>query len=706
MSTQTQTLSKATGATSRLPFLQTSVQFVRGVGPARSRHLAKLGISTVRDLVEYFPFRHQLIPRSVPIGRVTEGQVATLVGTVQRLRTYGRAGDKTLYAELVDGTGRCRVRWFHSAHLIDRIQPQMILRLTGSVKLRSGLASLTNPTVDFVEASEPLANDRDRWEAVYSANAQISSKQLARLIDGVLDRAVSEMTDPLPQSLRSARRLPPLATAVTRFHEPTTPTDVAVARNRLAYDELLLSQLALQLARRIRMEHASAAPISIDARLDLRIRKRIPFTLTKGQERAVADIRADLARPIPMNRLVQGDVGCGKTAVAVFAALAAIARRQQVAILAPTEVLARQHESKISQYLRGSRVRTALLSGSAGAAPRKEILSALSSGSLDLLIGTHAILEKNVQFANLGLAIIDEQQKFGVSQRFAMRTKGRSPHVLVLSATPIPRTLAMALLGDLDLSTIDGSPPGRKPVSTRIVGPDTAEKAWSFVRAKIDRGEQAYVIYPLVEESETVDLRAASTGLEELRATHCSGIEVGLLHGRMKPDAKSEVMRKFRAGEIRVLVSTIVIEVGVDVPNATIIAILHAERFGLSQLHQLRGRVGRGEKPSNCFLFTDTTSELALERLQVLCASGDGFKIAEEDLRLRGPGELLGTRQHGVPAFKVADLVRDKELIQQARDDAHRILQADPRLTAPEHRELRSLLNARYRDSLRLIQVA
>ncbi len=677
-----------------------------GVGPSRAKHLALLRIQTVRNLVEHFPFRHELIPRSVPIGALTEGVVATLIGTVRRVRGHGRAGDKTVYAELVDGTGTCRLRWFHSEHLLDRIKPGMVLRLSGTIDVRSGLAGLTNPAIEWIDPKEPLANDHDRWEPVYSGNAQFSSKQIARLVEGVLDRAVHELTDTLPEEIRTRRRLPPLATAITRYHRPTNATDVTIARRRLAFDELLLSQLAVQLARRLRMERASAVPVSVDERLDQRIRKRIPFTLTKGQERVVAEIRRDLARAVPMNRLLQGDVGCGKTAVAVYAALAAIARGHQVALLAPTEVLARQHAAKIAQYLKGSRVRTAFLSGGSATAERAATLSALQKGDISLLIGTHAVLEKGVQFADLGLAVIDEQQKFGVSQRFAMRAKAKSPHVLVLSATPIPRTLAMTLLGDLDISTIDGLPPGRKPVRTRMVGPEEVEKAWKFVRSRLDRGEQAFVVYPLVEESEKVDLRAATTEMEVLRTTHFAGLDVGLLHGKMKAAAKEEVMGRFRTGKIRVLVSTIVIEVGVDVPNATIIAVQHADRFGLSQLHQLRGRVGRGAKESHCLLFADTKNETSLERLRVLCATNDGFRIAEEDLRLRGPGELLGTRQHGAPAFKVADLMRDTELIQQSREDAAQILKDDPRLADPRHRPLRATLVAQYGQTLRFIQVA
>jgi len=598
------------------------------------------------------------------------------------------------------------VRWFHSEHLLDRLEPGMLLRLSGTIEVRGGLAGLTNPAIEFVDPKEPLAADYDRWEPVYSANAKVTSKQIARLVDCVLDRALTEIADPLPQEIRSRRRLPPLTTAISRYHRPTNATDVGIARKRLAFDELLLSQLAVQLARRMRLERASATPVSVDQRLDQRIRGRIPFTLTRGQERAVAEIRADLTRTVPMNRLLQGDVGSGKTAVAVYAALAVIAKPQQVALLAPTEVLARQHAAKLAQYLKNSRVRTGFLSGASATAQRAGTLAALRNGQIDLLIGTHAVLEKGVQFADLGLAIIDEQQKFGVSQRFAILEKAKSPHMLVLSATPIPRTLAMTLLGDLDISTIDGLPPGRKAVQTRMVGPDDGPQAWKSIRTRLLQGEQAYIVYPLIEESEKVDLKAATTEMEALRRTHLSGIEAGLLHGRLKPAAKDEVMERFRAGKIRALVSTMVIEVGVDVPQATIIAIQHADRFGLSQLHQLRGRVGRSQRQSHCLLFTDSTNEQSLERLRILCSTNDGFRIAEEDLRIRGPGELLGTRQHGTPAFKVADLTRDSELIQQTREDVRKTIESDPNLSEPRHRDLRRALVAHYGQSIRFIQVA
>jgi ATP-dependent DNA helicase RecG len=521
--------------------LDDDVQFVRGVGPTRAKHFARLGVRTVRDLIEYFPFRHELIPRSLPIGSLVDEVVATVIGSVQRVRATGPITRKTIYADLVDGTGRCRVRWFNSAYLLDRVHPRTVLRLTGKVEVRNELAAFTNPTVAFVDEGNPLAQDHDRLDPVYPANAQITSPQIARIIAPLLESAAGAVEEFLPDSLRARRRLPPRRTAIVRYHRPTTAADVTLARKRLAFDELLLSQLAVQLARRWRSEHATATPITTDDRLDQRIRRRFPFPLTSAQDRAVADLRADLARATPMNRLLQGDVGSGKTAVAVYAALAAVANRCQVAMLAPTEVLARQHAAKVAHYLKGSRVRVGFLSGATPRGERSGLLRALRAGETDLLIGTHAVLESGVQFRNLALAIIDEQHKFGVAQRATVRKRGPFPHALVLSATPIPRTLAMTVFGDLDVSTIDDSPPGRQPITTRLVRNEDTDDAWGFIRTRLARGEQAYVVYPLVEESDALPLQAAATEVERLRRSTLAGFRIGLTpgHGRSSSPRRS-----------------------------------------------------------------------------------------------------------------------------------------------------------------------
>lgn len=687
--------------------LDDSVQFVRGVGPARANEFEKLGVRTVRELIEHFPFRHELKPRSVPIGDLTLGVVATVVGELRNVRSQGSFGRSSVTAKLVDGTGTVRVRWFHSAYLAERLHHGSIVRLTGQVDVYRDEASLTNPEWTLVEDDDdPFERDVDRYEPIYPATAVLPSRQIARIIDGVLDPAIEALTDFLPEAVRVRRGLPPLRTAILRYHRPTTPDDVPVARRRLAYDELLLCQLGVQISRERARANSGTEPIVTSDEVDRRIRGRLPFALTGGQNQAVAEIRADLARPRAMNRLLQADVGAGKTAVAVYAALAAIANRRQVAVLAPTEVLAAQHLAKIERYLAGSRVRIGGLTGSTTKAVRASLLRSLAAGDVDLIVGTHALLEPDVRFRELGLVIIDEQHKFGVEQRSILRKKGRSPHTIVLTATPIPRTLAMTVFGDLDVSTIREPPPNRRPVETTLVAPEQEEAAWRMVRERLAAKEQAYIVYPLVEESETLPLKAATVEVEALATGQLAGFRIELLHGRMKPSEKAAVMARFRNGETQALVSTTVIEVGVDVPNATVMVIQHADRYGLSQLHQLRGRIGRGTKDSCCLLMTDKEGASSFGRLRILCETSDGFRIAEEDLRLRGPGELLGTRQHGIPAFKAADLIGDFDLLEQARDDAAEILQNDKSLAQPEHASLRAELRRRYQGALGLIDVA
>jgi ATP-dependent DNA helicase RecG len=677
------------------------------VGPRRAKEFAGLGVHRVRDLLEYLPFRHELIPRSQAIGTLTYGVVATVVGELRNVRlASGSGGPGVISATVVDGTGRCRVRWFNSAYLGEKLHYGSVVRLTGTVEVDRELALLTNPQVTFIEdGDDPFATDRDRYQPVYSATSGLPSRQIAKVISGILDEAVELLGDPLPEAVRRRRRLPPRRTAVLRCHRPTSPEEVEVSRARLAYDELLACQIAVQLGRRNVDVGPPAKPIIMNERIDRRARARFPFGLTSGQDRAVGEITSDLARTRPMNRLLQADVGAGKTAVAVYSALAAIANRVQVALLAPTEVLAGQHRAKVDRYLEGSQVRVGYLVGSTAKSKRGGLLKGLASGEIDLLIGTHALLESDVRFRDLGLVIVDEQHKFGVAQRARLRSKGTAPHTLVLTATPIPRTLAMTLFGELDVSTIEGLPPGRQPVVTRLVTPERVADAWRFVRTRLDAGEQAYVVYPLVEESDSLPLKAATAEAERLGGRILSGYSVGLLHGRMRAGEKAAAMERFRSGDLQVLVATTVIEVGVDVPNATLMIVEHAERYGLSQLHQLRGRIGRGSRKSYCLLLSESSSEPSRERLRILCDTADGFRIAEEDLRLRGPGELLGTRQHGLPEFRVANLVSDVRLLENARDDAARILRADPDLSRREHAGLREDLARRYRGSLQYMTV-
>lgn len=686
--------------------LDTDVQFVKGVGPVRAKIFSKLGVRTVGDLLFLFPFRYECKPRSQPIGTVEPGGVSTVIGELGKIRVGGRYSGGTISTSVVDGTGRCGVRWFNSAYLADRLHPGIVVRLTGKVSLRNDRPQIVNPEISIVgEGEDPFLMDRERREPVYPATASLSSRQIARVVGNILEEASAQIEEIVPDRFRKRRRLPPRQTAIVRFHKPTEPGDVEVARRRVAYDELLLFQLAIQTSRRKLRAGPSATPIKVTETIDQRIRRRFPFPFTPGQDRAVREIAADLGRKVPMNRLLQADVGTGKTAVAVYSSLAAIARKRQVAMLAPTEVLASQLFAKVQGYLAGSRVRLGFLSGSTRSVDRAALRADLAGGKLDWLIGTHALIEKNIRFASLGLVIIDEQHKFGVAQRATLRQKGMSPHVLVLTATPIPRTLAMTVFGDLDVSTIDGLPPGRRPVVTRIVTKDRRKEAWQFVRSRVARGEQAYVVYPLVEESDALPLKAATVELERLRDTHLCGCALELLHGKMRAKEKRAVMDRFRSGATQVLVSTTVIEVGVDVARATMMVIEQAERFGLSQLHQLRGRVGRGTRKSYCLLMSDARGASSRERLSVLCACNDGFRIAEEDLRLRGPGELIGKRQHGIPAFRVANLVTDFELFENARDDAAEILRADSQLRQPCYAALRRALLAKHGGVLNLADV-
>ena len=687
--------------------LDTPVQFVRGVGPARAEHLRNLGISTVADLVQHFPFRYEHRPPSQAIGSLRLNETATIVGRIRRVRTRGSAQGEMVVADVEDGTGTCVLRWFHSTYLRDKLGPGLLIAATGVVAQYRNLGCLINPKYQLLdESTVGAALQAEQFDPVYPATAALASGVIAKLIAATLPQVIDQIAEPLPDPLRAARGFPPRRTAVERFHRPTRREDGDVARRRLAYDELLLLQLAVQLRRAAASDHAHAPTLPSTPEIDRRIRARFGFSLTAGQNAAIAEIVADLAQVRPMRRLLQADVGAGKTAVALYAALVAVANRRQVAFLAPTEILAEQHYHKIARTLVDSRVRLGLLVGDLPAPQREDTRRSLAAGQLDLVVGTHALLEEDVAFARLGLVIVDEQHRFGVRQRARLRAKGRDPHYLVLTATPIPRTLAMSVFGDLDVSTIRELPPGRQPVETRVIGPREMAQAWEQVRQELRAGRQAYLVYPLVERTDGLPLKAAAEELEQVRQGPLAGFRVELLHGQMRGDAKEAVMARFAAGEIDALAATTVVEVGLDVPNATVMVIHHAERFGLSQLHQLRGRIARGRQPGHCLLCTEADPAEGLERLAILCRTRDGFEIAEEDLRLRGPGEVVGRRQHGLPEFMVADLARDLELLEWSRQDAAALVTADPTLTAPAHRVLRRMLLNRFGDALAWVDVA
>ncbi|UCG33934.1 MAG: ATP-dependent DNA helicase RecG, partial [Phycisphaerales bacterium] len=680
--------------------LESPVQFVKGVGPLRAEQLAGLGIRTVRDLIQHYPFRYGAQEAARPIADLVEGHNVTVVGTLADVRYLPHRRRAPIRALVEDETGECEILWFQSAYLADKLNLGDRLRLHGKARLGGDMFQLVNPQTEWLREQDEKSSTEERLEPVYPASMEITSRQLKRWIRAILPGVLGELPELHAPLFLRERRLPTISTAVQRIHVPRRNGDAQIARRRLAYDELLLMQLAIALKREQRRRAARATPIEVSPEIDRRIRRRLRFTFTGAQDRVVAEIAADLARPYPMNRLLQGDVGAGKTAVALYAALAAVARRMQTAIMAPTEVLARQHFANVERYLADSRVRRVLLVGGLPIRERRRICGAIADGQIDLVVGTHALLERGVTFASLGVVVIDEQHKFGVRQRSTLRHKGLEAHLLTMSATPIPRSLAMTAFGELDISVIDELPPGRMPVATRLVRRHQVAEAWAFVRRQLRAGRQVFVVYPLVEESDTLPLRAAAREADLLAQDQLRGHAVGLLHGQMKPADKHAVMERFRARKLQVLVATTVIEVGLDVPNATVMVIHHAERYGLSQLHQLRGRIGRGGYEGHCLLMTDVDSLSSRRRLEVLVRSSDGFEVAEEDLRHRGPGELLGVQQHGDIGLRVARLPDDFDLLELAAGDARQIVAADPQLRRSDRAACRAELIRLHRHSL------
>ncbi len=658
------------------------VQFIKGVGPRRARLLERLGIRTVGDLLHHLPAKYYDRREMTPLTALRRETAATVQGVVTDIRAYETARQRlpVLEVTIEDGEGRAVLVWFRQAFREKEFRLGDSVIATG--KVQAGRPHLT------VEEFEILGEGREPLHAAglvpsYAATEGLSKRQIRALVREALEQAAPVAPDVIPEALRARRGLPGIRQALQQVHAPGTPEEAEAGRRRFAYEEFFRLQAELALRRRSLRRQTEGRRLAVSDALDFRIRMRFPFKLTGAQERAIAEIRKDLASGVPMNRLLQGDVGAGKTIVAAYALLAAVGRRVQAVLMAPTEILAEQHARTFQRLLGESRVRIAFLGGGVKGKKREEILSRVARGEIDLLIGTHAVIEKDVRFRDLGLAVIDEQQKFGVLQRAAIGRKGPRPHVLVMTATPIPRTLALTLYGDLDLTVLDELPPGRKEVRTMFVPAGGRRDMLGFIRQKLREGRQAYFVFPLVDESDKVALQSAIQAHATLSEVY-KDFRVELLHGRMKPDEKDAIMGDFRSGKVQVLVSTLVIEVGIDVPNASLMVIDHCERYGLSQLHQLRGRIGRGPHESFCILFGKSS-----ERIETFVSTTDGFRIAEADLRLRGPGELLGTRQSGLPELKAARLVEDAKLLELAREDAFALVARDPGLsTAPELRGL------------------
>jgi len=681
----------------------TPIQYVKGVGPTRAAQLAQLGIETVEDLALYFPRRFDLRRQAQPIDTLRGDEpAATVAGEVRHVEVRSRGRRPYFECILHDPTGWISLKWFHGQYLQDRIRPGIHLAASGKVGVYREALQLINPEFQMLWDDDRTGLDRDELLPVYPAGAKLSSHVIAGIARNILPEIEHLVRPWFDAAYLDHRGLMPRPKAVAAMHRPQDRDQWARARRRMAYDECMLLQLGMALVR-LRQISRPAHALGCTEQIDQRIRARFPFDLTDAQSRAIAEITADLKRERPMNRLLQGDVGSGKTVVALYAMLTAVANRRQAAMMAPTEVLARQHHRKLTDYLAGSKVRIELLVGGQPPAERQRLLEALAAGDVDIVVGTHALLTESVAFDRLGLVVVDEQHKFGVRQRTCIRGKGYAPHYLVMTATPIPRTLAMTVFGDLDSSVIDELPPGRGTTTTTCMSMDEMAGAIRTIEQRVAGGQQAYLIYPLVNPSAQGQLTAAEQAYKDLLAGPLGQYGVGLVHGQMPSARKEAVMADFREGRIKVLAASVVVEVGVDVPAANVMAITHAERFGLAQLHQLRGRIGRSQADALCILLANPANPIARRRLEVLTETTDGFRIAEEDLRLRGPGEIFGTRQHGLPELKVADLVEDFELLRLARRDAFAIIADDPALTAPHHQELRREMLKAYGGRLDLL---
>jgi ATP-dependent DNA helicase RecG len=679
--------------------LETPLGEVRGVGPKTAARLAQLGLFVLRDLVHYYPRDYLDYANLVRISGLEPGRTATIVATVRRSHAFTSPRNPQLAIlelQLSDITGRLRVSRFFAGRRFTtpgwlklqqrQFPPGAWVAVSGLVKESAYGPQFQDPLIEVLESPQAPVQSKEigRLIPVYGLTEGLGADRMRQVMAAVLP-LVSRCPDPLPEDLRQREGLMARASALSQIHQPQSQAELKASRQRLVFDEFLLMQLGLlQRRRELRQRPAPSLNPTAASLLD-RFLELLPFGFTGAQQRVLAEIRADLARPQPMARLVQGDVGSGKTVVAIAALLLALDCGCQGALMAPTEVLAEQHYATLCRLLPQLHVSCALLTGSTRLRRRRQLLADLANGQLQLLVGTHALLEDPVQFARLGLVVVDEQHRFGVRQRDRLLHKGLQPHLLTMTATPIPRTLALSVHGDLDVSQIDELPPGRTPIRTQLLSAAERSKAYALIRQEVAAGQRAYVVLPLVEESETSDLRSAVEVHQQLSAEVFADLQVGLLHGRMASADKQAAIAAFAAGETQVLVSTTVVEVGVDVPEASVMVVEHAERFGLAQLHQLRGRVGRGAAASHCLLIHEGRNPQSRQRLDVLVRSSDGFEIAEMDLRLRGPGQVLGTRQSGLPDLALASLCDDGAVLERARQVAEEILSADPQLQQHPH---------------------
>jgi len=664
--------------------LSTPLQFLKGVGPRKAADLKRAGLVTVEDLFYRLPFRYEDRSHMQPIGSLRPGARAAVLGEIKsaRLAMTRRRGFKIFNAVVSDASGAIRCTWMNQPFLADILQPHLTVVIFGDVKLDSSGLHFLNAEYEVV-TDEISSVHTGRIVPFYEKTGAVTPNMQRKLVRHALDQALAPtIPDILPAALRQRLHLLPRRTAIEQSHFPPNEASVeelnafrTPAQRRLIFEEFFLYQIGHAWRRHAASTELKPFVPKVDERIRAAAAKILPFKLTPGQRQAVKEIVEDMQRPQPMNRLLQGDVGAGKTIVALLAGLVAMENGLQVAFMAPTEILAAQHYATVARLLSQSRFRVDVLTGSTPGTKKHTLHAHIERGTANLIVGTHALVQESTRFHKLGLVVIDEQHRFGVEQRAALRAKGLRPDVLLMTATPIPRTLALTDYSELDVSKITDLPPGRTPVRTWVKPESRRDEIYQLLREQLDQGRQAYVIYPLVEGSEKIDLKSATEMADHLQAEIFPAYRVALLHGRMKSDAKERVMQAFAAGQIHILVSTTVVEVGVDVPNASVMVVEHAERFGLAQLHQLRGRVGRGPWESHCILlYQSPWTDDARERLRALATTNDGFAIAEKDLELRGPGDFFGTRQSGLPRLRTGDIVRDRDIMEDAHREARRLV--------------------------------